>query len=161
MQQHYVSQGTTETLFWVHAICTLYLYLYLHSNISMGFRVFLMACCGAKGRHCGWLRCQPGPEEQRQLCRCSKTRWFGGFLHHKQKQGVQWLFLSTANPFSQEISRLFFNTQVSDSSNNLLISNKEEFSRRDYNQAGFALPKLPRASATDFQDIPAKLNIHF
>lgn len=69
------------------------------------------------------------------------------------------MFLSTVSPFSQEVSRLFLQTQVFDSSNNLLINNKEAFSRKDYNQADFALPKSMRASAIDFQVIPARLNI--
>lgn len=120
------------------------LYLYPHPNISMGFQIFLKACYGAKGEHRDGYgasldlrsrdRCVEvlGKEKKKNK---KKVVW--RFLHHKQKRGVQWLFLSTVNPFSQEISRLFFKTEVSDSSNNLLINNKEAFSRRDYNQACF------------------------
>lgn len=111
------------------------------------------------------LQAASGPEDQRQLGRNpppkKRKRLLWRFSSHSQKEAVQQLLLSTINPSSQEISRLFLHTQVSDSSNNLLINNEEMFSRRDYNQGDFALPKSMTASATDFGEVPARLNIRF
>lgn len=73
------------------------------------------------------------------------------FSCHDQNQEVQQLFSSTINPFSLEISRLALQTQMFDSSNNLLINNKEAVSRRDNGQAGFALLKSMRASTPTFK----------
>lgn len=154
------------------------LYLYLFLNISTGFQVFLKSCYKAKARHhngCdassaataanvpmgAGLQVPSGPEDQRQPCRNPAKGLAWRFSCHNQKQRVKQLFLSTINPFSQEISWLLLQTQVFDSSNNLLINYKEAFSGRDYKQADFALPKSMRVSAIDFQDIPARLNICF
>ena len=147
-------------------------FIYIHyPDISTGFQVFLKAFYAAKGRHHGrlqmypWVQVYKCLQDLRTRGSCieilQKKRLVWRFSCCNQKRWVQQLFSSKINPFSQEISRLFLQTPVFDSSNNLLINNKEAFFGKDYNQADFALPKSMRAFAIDFQDIPARLNILF